>query len=121
MYAIVDLVTILPVLVTIADLSEEDDLSAPRTFSVSFLRVVRVLRILRVLRVYRLLRFSENSYRNQLLTLIFTIACLIICWTGIIQAAEGADVLPFHTAFYFTMITLTTVRVPRGRCPFDFA
>lgn len=59
-----------------------------------------------------MLRFSENSYRNQLLTLLFTISALVFCWTGLLQVVEsrGKDArLEFHDAYYLVVITLSTV------------
>ena len=74
--------------------------------------MLRVLRVVRLLQVYRLRTISDSRLHRQVLALIFTIFSLIFCAAGVIQVVEtelGDAEMPFHTAFYFVVVTITTV------------
>lgn len=74
-------------------------------------RLVRMFSSLRILRVQRLVvHYSEPGFTFQKWRLIFTLVALIFVATGVVQAVESAaQELPLHRAFYFVMITVTTV------------
>jgi voltage-gated potassium channel len=104
-YGIIDLVTILPSLVLLPELG--------------FLRILKVLKVLRIL---RFLRFFENRsfffgtitpIQLQACRTIFTIFILLFSSSGFILFAESFNVSPqiqtFGEAFYFCVITLSTV------------
>eukprot|EP01029_Cantina_marsupialis_P009827 TRINITY_DN2267_c0_g1_i1.p1 TRINITY_DN2267_c0_g1~~TRINITY_DN2267_c0_g1_i1.p1 ORF type:complete len:630 (-),score=143.65 TRINITY_DN2267_c0_g1_i1:100-1989(-) len=108
MNAIIDVVTIIPVFVSFTQVI----IMGQEAGSVDFnmLRFVRVLRMLRILRVYRLLKFSEQSQSQQKALLIFTIMSILFCAAGTIQVLEQSEnELSFHSAFYFIVVTITTV------------
>lgn len=117
-FALVDLVTVLPVYATLAIVGNangaEDDISRVRS---QFLRPIRVLRALRILRAYRLLAFSTSAIQRQMSVVALTVVSLVVCTTGIIQALEYSDdpddadgqTLPFLDAMYYIIVTITTV------------
>ena len=49
---------------------------------------VRVLRALRILRAYRILSFSRSAVQRQLFMVLLTVVSVIVCTTGIMQALE---------------------------------
>mmetsp|Transcript_26577 Transcript_26577/g.92376 ORF Transcript_26577/g.92376 Transcript_26577/m.92376 type:complete len:1263 (-) Transcript_26577:93-3881(-) len=118
--AMVDVVTIIPVYVTLAAASYS--LSA----GVGFLRFSRVMKFTRVLRLLRLFRSvnvissaTDNAIRHQIILLMTTVISILVVTTGFVQfvgneveADEwGAHQGPiqFHDALYFTVVTFTTV------------
>jgi len=101
-YALVDLASILPALVTIRGLN--------------FLRVFRVLRIFRFIRFLETEVFFFGTITRvhlQIVRTLFTILAIVFTAAGFIYFAEyRADDSQVHTfgdAFYFSVTTLTTV------------
>lgn len=101
-YAIVDLLSILPIFFEV--------------HTAGFLRLLRVLRIL------RFTRFLENEFfffgkltrlQLQIVRTIFTLVTIIFIWAGFINYAEtgveGARIGTFGDAVYFAIVTLSTV------------
>ena len=108
-YALVDLVAILPTLAIVAlPLS-------PAVASAGFLRVVRVVRVLRFYRFTRDAEFffgtlSDNALRAMKLGL--TVLVLFFVAAGLFYSAEHAanpEVETFGDAFYYVVVTLSTV------------
>ena len=108
-YTVIDLIAILP---TLAVLLAPVSLGA---LNVGFLRVVRVIRVLRFYRFTRDAEFffgtvSDNSLRAIKLTL--TILVLLTVSAGLFYSVEHAAnpaVRTFGDAFYYTVVTLSTV------------
>jgi len=108
-YTAVDLLSILPTLSILV-------LPAPvGALNVGFLRVVRVVRVLRFYRFTRDAEFffgtvSDNTLRA--LKLLLTILVLLFAAAGLFYSAEHAanpEVATFGDAFYYTVVTLSTV------------
>ncbi|RLM57010.1 ion transporter [Halobellus sp. Atlit-31R] len=108
-YTMVDLLAILP---TLAVLLFPVSLGA---LNIGFLRVVRVIRVLRFYRFTRDAEFffgtvSDNTLRA--IKLLLTILVLLLASAGLFYSAEsGANpgVETFGDAFYYTVVTLSTV------------
>lgn len=91
MYAILDVVTIAPVVAQPAMFlvfEARDPVDNGRAAKQYYLMVIRVLRALRLMRAYRLLVFTSNAIQRQLWTVGLTVLSLIVCTTGAIQALE---------------------------------
>lgn len=118
--AMVDVVTIIPVYITLA--AGQFSLQA----GVGFLRFSRVMKFTRVLRLLRLFRSvnvissaTDNAIRHQIILLMTTVISILVVTTGFVQYMGneleqdqwGAHVGPvmFHDALYFTVVTFTTV------------
>jgi voltage-gated potassium channel len=108
-YTVVDLVAILPTLVVLIS-----PLSAVAA-NVGFLRVVRIVRVLRFYRFTRDAEFffgtvSDNALRA--LKLLTTVLVIFFTSAGLFYSAEhrvNPDVSTFGDAFYYTVVTLSTV------------
>ena len=108
-YTVIDLLAILPTLSALA---------LPGTFvaaNVGFLRVVRVIRVLRFYRFTRDADFffgtvSDNSLRAG--KLLLTVLVILFVSAGLFYSVEHAanpDVATFGDAFYYAVVTLSTV------------
>lgn len=81
-----------------------------------FMRVIRIFRILRLLRVFRkdgLINVRYTEFHLRVLRILFTVFCLIFIASGTIYVVEH-EYSPhtfgtFFDAFYFSVVTLTTV------------
>lgn len=106
-YSIIDLIAILPVLLS---------LFFPGTaLSLGFIRIIRVLRIFRFLRFTADPIFFFGIISTRLLKVIrlmFTILLIFFISSGLFwfaESAHNAEVQNFGDAFYFSVVTLTTV------------
>jgi voltage-gated potassium channel len=106
-YSIIDLIAILPVLFS---------LFTPETaMSLGFIRIIRVLRVFRFLRFTADPVFFFGIISTRLLKvirLLFTIMMIFFISSGLFWFAENtqnAQVQNFGDAFYFSVVTLTTV------------
>jgi len=108
-YTVIDLLAILPTLLLVA---------FPASIFAVNVGFLRVLRIVRVLRFYRFTRdaefffgtVSDNTLRAM--KLMLTILVLLSASAGLFYSAEHAtnpDVNTFGDAFYYTVVTLSTV------------
>ena len=112
-YSIIDLISILPTILI---------LFTP-VYSLNFklMKMLRIFRVLRVFRIIRFLRFMSDPdfffgtitiYLLKLLRLIFTIFIIFFISSGLFFYAESgtnSQIQNFGDAFYFSVITLTTV------------
>jgi voltage-gated potassium channel len=101
-YAIVDLLSILPVFFPAHD--------------AGFLRSFRVIRILRFIRFFETEDFffgRVSAFRLQVARVVFTIITIVFVWAGFIFYAESGLENPalatFADSVYFTIVTLSTV------------
>jgi voltage-gated potassium channel len=107
-YTVIDLLSILPTLSVLM-------LPGVVTFEVGFLRVVRVVRVLRFYRFTRDEEFFFGTVEAQTLRagkLLLTVLVLLFATAGLFYSAEhiaNPDVDTFGDAFYYTVVTLTTV------------
>lgn len=112
LYSIIDLVAILPTL---------SEMILP-LFGISFdFRFINTIRAFRVFRVFRFLRFTADEEfffgrikmsLLKLMRLIMTILIIFFVSSGLFYQAEhliNDQVSTFGDAFYFTVVTLTTV------------
>jgi voltage-gated potassium channel len=108
-YTLVDLVAILPTLLVVV-------LPTPATaLNVGFLRVVRIVRVLRFYRFTQDAEFffgtvTDNTLRAM--KLLLTILVLLSASAGLFYSVEHAtnpEVTTFGDAFYYTVVTLSTV------------
>jgi voltage-gated potassium channel len=107
-YTVADLVAILPTLAVLL-------LPGSVAVNVGFLRVVRVVRVLRFYRFTRDAEFffgtvTDNTLRA--LKLLLTVLVIFFVSAGLFYSAEQAvnpDVSTFGDAFYYTVVTLSTV------------
>ncbi|KAE9146556.1 hypothetical protein PF001_g8566 [Phytophthora fragariae] len=106
---IVDFITIVPTLLTLAIKRLTLNSVLP------ILRIARIFRILAVLRLYRVMQ-SHRGFEYRLSVLIFLLLSLILVAAGVFQILEesyytdqGLDPLEFHQAMYFVFVTLSTV------------
>ncbi|GAA0293646.1 ion transporter [Halarchaeum salinum] len=107
-YAIVDLLAILPTFAVFV-------LPASTVASIGFLRAIRVVRVLRFYRFTRDAEFffgtvSDNALRAA--KLLITVLVILFVSAGLFYGAEHAanpDVGTFGDAFYYTVVTLSTV------------
>lgn len=101
-YAIIDLISILPIF-----------------FVNTHWQIVRILRLFRILRLLRVLRSQVSmaravtAFHLRIGQIFFTLFCLLFISAGILYDLEhrvNATLLPtFFEAFYFTVVSLTTV------------
>jgi len=108
-YSLVDLVSILPTLLVLL-------LPVPLVaLNIGFLRVVRVVRVLRFYRYTQDAEFFFGTVTEGTLRvarLVLTILVLLTASAGLFYTAEVAAnprVSTFGDAFYYTVVTLTTV------------
>lgn len=105
-YSIIDLMAILPVLFS---------LFIPEPMSLGFIRIIRVLRIFRFLRFTADPIFFFGIISTRLLKvvrLLFTILLIFFVSSGLFFFAEHTvndQVQNFGDAFYFSVVSLTTV------------
>jgi voltage-gated potassium channel len=108
-YTVVDLVAILPTLVILLF-----PLSAV-TLNVGFLRVIRVVRVLRFYRFTRDAEFFFGTVTDNTLRavkLLLTVLVIFFVSAGLFYSVEHAvnpNVDTFGDAFYYTVVTLSTV------------
>jgi voltage-gated potassium channel len=108
-YTLVDLVTVLPTFLFLLVPA------APVTANLGFLRVMRVVRVLRFYRFTRDAEFffgtvSDNALRA--LKLLLTVLVVFFVSAGLFYSAEQASnpaVETFGDAFYYVVVTLSTV------------
>ncbi len=108
-YTVVDLLAILPTLIVFALPA------SPTIVSIGFLRVVRVVRVLRFYRFVRDAEFffgtvSDNTLRG--LKLLLTVLVIFFVAAGLFYSAEAAanpGIDTFGDAFYYSVVTLSTV------------
>ena len=107
-YTVIDLLSVLPTLSVLL-------LPGPVTFELGFLRVARIVRVLRFYRFTRDEKFFFGTVEAQTLRageLVLTIFVLLFATAGIFYSAEHAvnpGVRTFGDAFYYTVVSLTTV------------
>lgn len=107
-YAIIDLLAILPTLSVLV-------LPGPATFEIGFLRAARLVRVLRFYRFTQDEEFFFGTVEAQTLRvgeLLLTILVLLFATSGLFYSAEhvaNAGVSTFGDAFYYTVVSLTTV------------
>jgi voltage-gated potassium channel len=107
-YTVIDLLSVLPTLSVLV-------LPGVVTYEVGFLRVVRVVRVLRFYRFTQDGEFFFGTVEAQTLRagkLLLTVLVLLFAAAGLFYSAEhvanpGVD--NFGDAFYYTVVTLTTV------------
>lgn len=80
-WTIIDLVTIIPVYITLA-------LSGQHRINLSIFRFVRILRLVRILRTFRILG-GFSGVQRQIITLSLTLTSLVFMAAGIIQIMEN--------------------------------
>lgn len=107
-YTVIDLLAILPTLSVLV-------LPGPATFELGFLRAARLVRVLRFYRFTRDEEFFFGTVEAQTLRvgeLLLTILVLLFATSGLFYSAEhvaNAGVSTFGDAFYYTVVSLTTV------------
>eukprot|EP00937_MAST-01D_sp_MAST-1D-sp2_P005601 g5601.t1 len=122
MQSIVDLVTVVPPLaLTLPQLIHGGQLSDSWQWLVD---MVPVFRALRVLRLYRVLKLqleanagrADDTYRQELAVLCFAGVSIIFVATGVMHTLEANlqqehthEQFAFHDAFYFVMVTISTI------------
>lgn len=108
-YTMVDLLAILPTLAVFV---------LPVSLGVLNIGFLRVVRVVRVLRFYRFTRDAEFFFGTvtdntlRAMKLLLTILVLLTVSTGLFYSAEhvaNPDVDTFGDAFYYTVVTLSTV------------
>ena len=115
---ICDFLSVLPILSLMVELSGIDGAGSERLLK--FLAIFRAFRVLRFLRLHRLLSFYAPGVMRQVLALLLIIFCALFVLTGCVYQLEGIsdingvsqfteDPLSFLEAFYFVIITFTTV------------
>ncbi|MFH1589323.1 MAG: ion transporter [archaeon] len=109
-YSIIDLIAILPTLLIL--------LFPTVVFNIAFFKILRVFR---VLRIFRFLRFTADPYfffgnitmhLLKVVRLLLTILMIFFVSSGFFWGVEhtiNPNIENFGDAFYFTVITLTTV------------
>ncbi len=106
-YSLIDLVAILPVIFSL--------IIPGTTIQLGFIRIIRVLRVFRFLRFTADPVFFFGDISNRLLKvvwLLFTIFLIFFISSGLFWFAENihnTKVQNFGDAFYYTVVTLTTV------------
>ncbi|NUN64132.1 ion transporter [Pseudanabaena biceps] len=100
LYALIDLVAILPFFLGAID--------------IAFLRLLRWFRILRLIRLVesRSLFVNKNEDFAILLRILFTLFAIIFVFSGLVFQIEHSTNPKFHNfldAFYFSVFTMTTV------------
>lgn len=106
-YSMIDLLAILPVVISLFFPDKE--------MSLGFVRIIRVLRVFRFLRFTADPIFFFGIISNRLLKvvrLLFTILLIFFLSSGLFWFAEHSQnprVENFGDAFYFSVVTLTTV------------
>lgn len=107
MMALVDVVTLMPILVFKVVFSIDNDTSI-------IVRVIRVTKLFRILRSFRFLRNRPEDVTREVTMMVFGIFCLIFASAGFYQLVENdmrvvpdePAKVPFHEAFYFNAIEI---------------
>ena len=120
MQSVVDMITVTPVLISLFG----------RLYSLDqgfgFLRFTRVMKFARVLRLLRIMKVgallqsaTDSAIRRASISLLGAIMSLVVVGTGLVQFLANevpsetwgahAGKMEFHDAFYFLMVTITTV------------
>lgn len=108
-YTMVDLLSLLPTLAAVA---------VPGVVTASNVGFLRALRVVRVLRFYRFTREREFFFGTvslgtlRAMKLLLTVLSIFFVSAGLFYTAEQAanpDVTTFGDAFYFAVVSLTTV------------
>jgi len=129
-FAIVDLLTILPVVLqTIIPLIIPSFalLGVPTLIGLYFFRMVRVIRIVRILRVFKLVSFFNDEVNRLLVVFGLTVISIVFISAGAIYTVEmelfalfddygrprqsadtGADTITFVDAMYIIVVTIST-------------
>lgn len=114
-FSLIDLITIVPVLalaVYETQMGSQEGADVNVTF-LRFLRLFRMFRLLRALKVFR--SGPETGLQRQVFTVIFTILCMIFCFTGLYQILESFSMEDgtqttqqheFHKILYFMTIEI---------------
>ncbi|CAE8614773.1 unnamed protein product, partial [Polarella glacialis] len=105
--AFVDVLTIMPLMVTWFIFRSESDTSV-------VLRIVRLSKLFRILRSFRLIRASSQDIYRELFLLGLTMVCLIFTAAGFYQLIENnwrlargePAILPFDQAMYLATIEI---------------
>jgi voltage-gated potassium channel Kch len=112
-FSLVDWVTVLPLWALVVSGQVYDD-------DLEWLRALRLLRALRIIRIYRLMMFTKNLVQRRLVVVVLTVFNLLFLTAALFQIVEestptldgepaGSVSIRFHTAFYFVVVTLSTV------------
>lgn len=99
--AVIDLIAILPLFLT--DMHWQ---------IVRMLRVFRILRLLRILQRRKFYDFKIRELHQRLLTIFFTIFCIVFISSGLvydIESRSNPDFETFFDAVWFSVISITTV------------
>jgi len=111
-YSIIDLIAILPTLSL---------LLLPVFGMTSQIGIVRLIRVFRVFRIFRFLRFTANpifffgnltSHLLNVIRLLLTVFIIFFISSGFfyfVESGVNEQVKNFGDAFYFTVVSLTTV------------
>lgn len=110
---ICDFLSVLPILTLVFSALGVDGAT------LEFLSMFRAFRVLRFLRLHRLLSFYRPGIMRQVMALLLIIFCSLLVLTGCVYQLEGlhdidgqsqfTERLSFFEAFYFVIITFTTV------------
>lgn len=91
------------------------------TINRDIVEVAAVLRSLRVARLFRFLEFARSSLERQLLAMLLTIVCIVLCTAGILQIVEacfpGCDTsitckcqdLSYIDLLYYVVVSISTL------------
>ncbi|KAH8065653.1 large conductance calcium-activated potassium channel [Aureococcus anophagefferens] len=115
---ICDFLSVLPIMSLVVEWSGAKGDNSEKLLK--FLAIFRAFRVLRFLRLHRLLSFYSPGVMRQVLALLLIIFCALFVLTGCVYQLEGIsdingvsqfteDPLSFLEAFYFVIITFTTV------------
>eukprot|EP00948_MAST-09A_sp_MAST-9A-sp1_P001973 g1973.t1 len=119
LYSLVDIFTVVPLFVMIlihsVDQRESTTVYTATWSNLGVLRIVRALRLLRVLHSFKVWEMHKrqtnvNPWFPELLRVLFSVTSLVVIFAGLFLVVEhDAQPLEFHEAFYFIVITLSTV------------
>mmetsp|Transcript_30427 Transcript_30427/g.40183 ORF Transcript_30427/g.40183 Transcript_30427/m.40183 type:complete len:1177 (+) Transcript_30427:302-3832(+) len=123
--AIVDEVTVIPVLIQWwlrSYVPTSNDGVTDTQVIEAFVRVVKMLRVFRLMRIFRsinsLVSPIDDAINSQVTLLVSTCISIVVITTGFVQVignfevdewCDDCDTLQFHDAFYFTVVTFSTV------------
>ena len=84
---VVDLLTILPVVLTIA--GDPEAIGIDRK-TVGFVSVLRVMKVLRLLRLQRVMAYFDDEIYTQMFKMVLTVTFIIFFASGVMESIENS-------------------------------